>query len=190
MSRSRRKTISHLDLAEFLSGIEESKTSDNTEGDQFYKSNSEPIGNISSAFLKSNKNSNRQTSKEIQLVRDYCRIKCRSKVTEVRQWEEVRKVSLSLQEVASYNLIAGRFIHPQKHYHPIGSVDNKRAILTGLSGMLADADVHRKADTESTERFTRCKSVKSKNSYQYIDLDSEEAIAFEEYENRYNYFSY
>lgn len=185
MSKSRRKTISHLDLAEFLSGIEETKSSVSSEDNQFHESISEPITNSSSACVKSKQNSNRQIAKEIQLVRDYCKIKCRSKVTEVRQWEEVRKISLSLQDITSYNLIAARFIHPQKHYHPIGSVDNKRAILTGLSGMLADADVHRKADIVSTERFTRCKSVKSKNAYQYIDLESEEAIAFEEYENRY-----
>eukprot|EP01033_Poteriospumella_lacustris_P000720 gene723-510_t len=76
---------------------------------------------------------------------------------------------------------------PEKFYHPIGSAENRREILMGLSPMLNDADTHRKQEIEASENFTKCKSskVKTRNSYEYIDVVTLKAVDFTEYERRY-----
>lgn len=71
-------------------------------------------------------------------------------------------------------------------YHPIGSVENRREILMGLSPMLTDADNQRKQEVEACEVYTKCRSskVRSRNAYEYIDLESSRVIEFAEYERR------
>lgn len=56
----------------------------------------------------------------------------------------------------------------------------------GLSPMLTDADNQRKQEVEACEVYTKCRSskVRSRNAYEYIDLESSRVIEFAEYERR------
>jgi hypothetical protein len=80
-----------------------------------------------------------------------------------------------------------RLMNSNRVYHPIGSVENRREILMGLSPMLTDADNQRKQEVEACEVYTKCRSskVRSRNAYEYIDLESSRVIEFAEYERRY-----
>lgn len=122
-------------------------------------------------------------------ILDYSRvqIKCSGKAHDIFQWEAMRTLSRSIHEKTTYKLMAERLMLPEKFYHPIGSAENRREILMGLSPMLNDADTHRKQEVEACETFTKCKSskVKTKNSYEYIDVVTMKAVDFAEYERRY-----
>lgn len=115
-------------------------------------------------------------------------IKCSGKAHDIFQWEAMRSLSRSIHEKSTYKLMAERLMLPEKFYHPIGSAENRREILMGLSPMLNDADTHRKQEIEACETFTKCKSskVKTRNSYEYIDVVTLKAVDFTEYERRYD----
>lgn len=115
-------------------------------------------------------------------------IKCSGKAHDIFQWEAMRTLSRSIHEKTTYKLMAERLMLPEKFYHPIGSAENRREILMGLSPMLNDADTHRKQEVEACETFTKCKSskVKTRNSYEYIDVVTMQAVDFTEYERRYD----
>lgn len=83
-------------------------------------------------------------------------------------------------------MMSERLMLPDRFHHPIGSVENRREILVGLSPMLTDADSQRKQEVEACEKFTKCKSsrVRNRNTYEYIDVVTSKAVDFCEYERR------
>lgn len=105
---------------------------------------------------------------------------------DIFQWEAMRNVSRAVHEKTTYKLMSERLMLPERFFHPIGSIENRREILLGLSGMLTEADAQRKQDVDACEKFTQCKSSKGrgKNTYEYVDILSQRTIDFDEYEKR------
>lgn len=103
------------------------------------------------------------------------------------QWEAMRNLSKSIHEKTTYKLMSERLMLPERFYHPIGSVENRREILLSLTPMLTVADIQRKQEVEACESFTKCRSsrVRARNTYEYIDMETTRAIDFVDYERRY-----
>lgn len=102
------------------------------------------------------------------------------------QWEAIRNLSRNIYHNTSYKLMPERSMISNRTYHPIGTTENRREILLSLSSMLTDAENQRKQEVEACELFTKCRShkVRSRNTYEYIDLESSKVINFADYERR------
>lgn len=98
----------------------------------------------------------------------------------------MRSLSRSIHDKTTYKLMSERLMLPDRFYHPLGSVENRREILLGLSPMLTDADTQRKLEVEACEVYTKCKSskVRTRNTYEYIDVQTSKVVDFPEYERR------
>ena len=88
---------------------------------------------------------------------------------------------------SNYKILPSRMLRPELFDHPAHSLEGKKKLLLSLSPMLTDNETQRKADITACEEFTRCKSGKGKGrlaNYEYIDMDTNQALDHAEFERR------
>lgn len=114
------------------------------------------------------------------------KLKYRSDVKEIRQWEALRQICKTVHDKTCYPMMAMRILAPELFHHAVGTVEAKKSLLLSLSPMLNDAEEQRKKDNARCEEATRCRHVKGKGraSYEYIDIDTGRVIDFCDYEKR------
>lgn len=94
-------------------------------------------------------------------------------------------------EQTKYKLLPSRYTHPELYLHPSSSIESKRALLLSLSPMLTNGENQRIKDVKACTDYTRCvveKSKKRNASYEYLDIDTNDKIEYNEYERRYLLF--
>jgi hypothetical protein len=104
----------------------------------------------------------------------------------------MREIGIKIMTNTNYKLLCSRILHPNLFLYPPNSLESKKQLLFSLSPMLSEAESQRLKDTMECENFTRCKWGKAKtksSSYEYIDIDTQNVIQYEDYEKRF-FFSY
>jgi hypothetical protein len=210
MSKSRRKTLSHNEIENFLSEISVNAVDAKRQS---------LLPTELLAFQSSPQNSTESVSTvpdpvfidDFDLMRKFCKVRCiytfyRCNTLDVWAYNieqitcqrsqdiysssdglELRKLAFQILECSKYKVLSDRVISEEAQ-HPLGSVEAKRAVLISLTPMLTDAENARKRETQECEDFTRCKSTKTKSrssSYEYVDIDSGLIVSYADFETRY-----
>lgn len=96
--------------------------------------------------------------------------------------------------LTSYPLLPARVLFPEQFDHPPFSYESKRELLLSLSPSLIEAEKERKDEEEERVDFTRCRvgkaSRKSNAHYEYVDVDTNTKVAASEYETRFCSYSF
>eukprot|EP01041_Mallomonas_annulata_P002264 gene2264-4404_t len=181
MSRkSRRKTLSHVDLECFLSDIQ-----DMEEGSQ---QPNKPVILMGDAQI--NVESVQREPSDIGLIRDFCRMIYTKGLNDPIVYNnitvEMKTIAEQISKESCYMILPSRIITPSVFKHPPSSLDGKKELLHSLSPMLIEAEKVRKTDADECEKFTRCKyrsgKGRDRSVYEYIDIDTNIAVDACEFE--------
>lgn len=183
---SRRKTLSHSDLESFLMEMSTSAednvptlldaTSDRKVTDQ-NADVSVPPQHAESSLIEKNH------------IREFSKILFGR---QIRDEKRIKTIGQAILASTTYPIESVRFLHPERYAHPPFSLEAKKSLLLSLSPMLSEAETQRSLEVTACERFTRCKSGKSKGknaAYDYTDMDTQCKIEFADYEKRYKLYT-
>ncbi len=213
MSRSsRRKTLSHSEIEDFLSeisvNVQECKPTDSA----LHKT--EPVLAAASYVEEPILTKRFAEMNEITFIRELCKvcllfwiklyvlssisflfnaqIKFNAPIaTKAHASERLCELGRFIHDRSNYPILPCRTMHPEQFEFPATSLEGKKKLLLSLSPMLSENENQRKLDIAACEEFTRCRSAKGKGrcaSYEYTDLDTGCKVSFEEFERRYTLY--
>eukprot|EP01039_Chlorochromonas_danica_P011685 gene11685-13113_t len=210
MSTRRRKTLSHSDLENFLSdisSIDPIKTikkrqsllpSDGLikilENDENHLVVANPPSMDERFPFPTSSPAVVEYEDERELIRKFCKLTYTKRSTmDLFASDEVKVLASQVLDITSYPLMSKRYFTNEFSEHTLGSIEAKKAVLIKLTPSLSSAEEERKREVQACEEFTRCKASKSKIrsvGFEYIDIDTNIAISYQDYENRYLMFIY
>lgn len=204
---ARRKTLSAVEIENFLCDLSSNDTIDSKKQQQQCSVDTENAGPNPCAPSSSSINCNKVNKSEISWttadvpssstaqilppnppsLEDHIRTFSRIKSNPGSTYYEMCEIGRDIMKRTNYRIMPSRSMFPEQFPLPAASIEAKKAILISLSPMLTDAESQRQSDVLACEVYTRCKVGKGRgrySSYEYTDVDVNSVISVKEYEKR------